>query len=86
MTAGAARSCEARATSPAAGTSRTPLRFADEYTDAETGFVYLRNRYYYPVTGSSSQETVPLTAVSGEPYGYVYGNPLSGIDPAGLLL
>ncbi len=29
----------------------SPLGFAGEYTDAETGFQYLRARYYDPVTG-----------------------------------
>ncbi len=30
-----------------------PLGFAGEYTDAETGFVYLGARYYDPATGQS---------------------------------
>jgi RHS repeat-associated protein len=33
------------------GTASTPIGFAGAYADAETGFLYLVNRYYDPVTG-----------------------------------
>ena len=33
------------------GSVTTPLGYAGEYTDAETGFIYLRARYYDPATG-----------------------------------
>jgi RHS repeat-associated protein len=33
------------------GASSTPIGYAGYYTDAETGFLYLVNRYYDPVTG-----------------------------------
>jgi uncharacterized protein RhaS with RHS repeats len=42
---------------------------------AETGFAYLRARYYDPATGQSS----PVTH-----WWYVEGNPLNGTDPLGL--
>lgn len=61
----------------------SPLGFAGEYTDAETGFVYLRARYYDPATGQFLSRD-PLTAITGAPYSYVYGNPLNGTDPLGL--
>jgi uncharacterized protein RhaS with RHS repeats len=32
------------------GTTITPLGFAGQYTDPETGFQYLRARYYDPAT------------------------------------
>lgn len=37
----------------ATGTVKSPLGYAGEYTDAETGFQYLRARYYNPRPGSS---------------------------------
>ena len=33
------------------GTASTPIGFAGGYADSETGFLYLINRYYDPVTG-----------------------------------
>ena len=53
------------------------------YTDAETGFVYLRARYYDPATGQFILRD-PLTAMTGALYSYVYGNPLNATDPLGL--
>jgi len=57
--------------------------FSGEYTDAETGFVYLRARYYDPATGQFISRD-PLVALTGSAYGYVGGNPLNGTDPLGL--
>ena len=54
------------------------------YTDAETGFVYLRARYYDPATGQFLSRD-PLVALTGSAYGYVDGNPLNFTDPLGLL-
>ena len=33
------------------GTATSPFGYAGQYTDAETGFQYLRARYYDPTTG-----------------------------------
>jgi RHS repeat-associated protein len=60
-----------------------PFGFAGEYTDAETGFVYLRARHYDPATGQFLTRD-PIEATTREPYGYVGGNPLNEIDPWGL--
>jgi len=38
------------------------------YTDAETGFVYLRARYYDPTTGQFISRD-PLVALTGSAYG-----------------
>jgi RHS repeat-associated protein len=65
------------------GTAATPLGFAGEYTDAETGFQYLRARHYDPATGQFLSRDA-LVSVTGDPYGYVAGNPLNATDPAGL--
>ena len=65
------------------GTQTTPLGFAGQYTDAESGLQYLRARYYDPATGQFLTRD-PLTASSGQPYGYAGGNPLAATDPSGL--
>lgn len=39
------------------GSATTPFGYTGQYTDAGTSFVYLRNRYYDPATGSSSLAT-----------------------------
>ncbi|MDQ1436911.1 MAG: hypothetical protein QOK43_540 [Acidimicrobiaceae bacterium] len=65
------------------GTATTPLGFAGEYTDAETGFVYLRARYYDPATAQFLTRD-PLTAITRAPYSYVDGDPLNKTDPSGL--
>ena len=51
--------------------------------DAETGFQYLRARYYDPATGQFLTRD-PIEAQSREAYGYVGGNPLNATDPSGL--
>ena len=56
---------------------------ATEYTDAETGFVYLPARYYDPAMGQFISRD-PLVALTGSAYGYVDGNPLNAVDPLGL--
>ncbi|HZQ27271.1 MAG TPA: RHS repeat-associated core domain-containing protein, partial [Acidimicrobiales bacterium] len=65
------------------GTATTPLGFAGEWTDAETGFVYLRARYYDPATGQFLTRD-PLVATTRSAYGYVGGSPLNGTDATGL--
>ena len=60
-----------------------PLVASGEYTDAETGFQYLRARYYDPGTGQFLTRD-PIEAVTRSPYGYVGGNPLNRVDPSGL--
>lgn len=64
-------------------TITNPFGFAGEYTDAETGFQYLRARYYDPATGQFLTRD-PLSAVTREPYGYTGNDPINGIDPTGL--
>ena len=54
------------------------------YTDAETGFVYLRARYYDPATEQFLSRD-PLVALTDSAYGYVGGSPLNATDPLGLL-
>jgi RHS repeat-associated protein len=64
------------------GTATTPLQFAAGYTDAETGFVYLRARYYDPAT-AEFLTVDPLVDATGAAYIYVNDNPLNLTDPSG---
>ena len=64
------------------GSSDTPLRFAGGYQDSETGFYYLRARYYDPRTAQFLSRD-PLSPLTQSPYGYVGGNPLNAVDPLG---
>ncbi|MGH3741699.1 MAG: RHS repeat-associated core domain-containing protein, partial [Micromonosporaceae bacterium] len=64
------------------GTLLNPLRFAGQYTDAETGFLYLRARYYDPATGQFLSRD-PIESVTGEPYSYASNDPINGSDPTG---
>jgi len=65
------------------GTTTTPMGFGGEYTDAESGFVYLRARYYDPVTGQFLSRD-PLASRTSQPYAYAGDNPVNAGDPSGL--
>lgn len=65
------------------GPATTTLQYAGEYTDAETGFQYLRARYYDPATGQFLNRD-PLVSLTGQPYQYANNNPLNYTDPSGL--
>jgi RHS repeat-associated protein len=65
------------------GTAQTPLRYDGEYRDNETGYIYLRARYYDPTTASFLTRD-PLDAITRSAYGYVAGNPLNADDPTGM--
>jgi RHS repeat-associated protein len=66
------------------GTATTNVEFNGQYLDAESGLVYLRNRYYDPNSGQFMSQD-PLASVTGAPYGYAANAPLNATDPAGLL-
>jgi RHS repeat-associated protein len=67
----------------ATGAVSTPLGFAGEYSDAETGFSYLRARYYDPATAQFLSRD-PLDALTRDAYGYAAGDPVNFVDPSGL--
>ena len=59
-----------------------PFRYTGEYTDSETGLVYLRNRMYDPETGRFISEDPIRDGLNW--YAYCEGNPVNFIDPWGL--
>lgn len=61
----------------------TDLQFDGQYTDAETGFQYLRARYYDPSTGQFLTAD-PAFAATQSRYGYAANSPLDLADPLGL--
>lgn len=64
------------------GTETTPLGYAGEQTDPESGLQYLRARYYDPATGQFLTRD-PLVDQTGQPYAYADGNPTNNTDPTG---
>ncbi len=65
------------------GTATSNLGYAGEYTDTETGFLYLRARSYDPATGQFIERDPALSATR-DAYGYGAGSPLNASDPSGL--
>ena len=59
-----------------------PFGYCGEYTDDETGFVYLRNRYYDPEVGRFITEDPIRNGVNW--YVYAGNNPVNFVDPWGL--
>ena len=59
-----------------------PFRYCGEYYDTETGFIYLRARYYDPELGRFISEDPARDEVNW--YSYANNNPVTFIDPLGL--
>jgi RHS repeat-associated protein len=66
-----------------AGTATTPLGYDGQYTNADTGLIYLRSRTYDPATAQFISVD-PLVAITRETYGYAEHNPVNELDPSGL--
>jgi RHS repeat-associated protein len=60
-----------------------PFLYTGQYTDSETGFQYLRARYYDPHSGQLVTRD-PLEALTNADYAYAQDDPLNVIDPSGL--
>jgi RHS repeat-associated protein len=65
------------------GTQTTPLGYAGQLTNEESGLQYLRARVYDPATGQFLTRD-PLLELTRQPYAYVFDNPANGVDPFGL--
>ncbi len=64
------------------GTATTPLGYDGQYTNSDTGLVYLRARYYDPA--SAQFLTIdPALSKTHEPYVYGGDRPLAVADPTG---
>ena len=64
------------------GSQDNPYRYCGEYIDNETGFIYLRNRYYDPKLGRFISEDPAKSGLNW--YVYCENNPLKFVDPTGL--
>jgi RHS repeat-associated protein len=65
------------------GAATSALGYTGAYTDSGTGLLWLRARYYDPVTAQFLTRD-PLTALTRTPYAYAANNPLNHTDPSGL--
>jgi RHS repeat-associated protein len=64
------------------GTATTPLGYDAQYTNSDTGLIYMRARTYDPAT-AQFLSVDPFVALTGEPYSYGEDNPLNRADPTG---
>jgi RHS repeat-associated protein len=65
------------------GSATTALGYDGQYTNADTGLIYLRARAYDPATGQFLSVD-PLAASTREPYAYAGDEPVGASDPSGL--
>ncbi len=67
----------------ATGTATSPLGYDGQYTNSDTGLVYLRVRSYDPAT-AQFLTVDPIVGFTLEPYNYTHDNPLNYLDRTGL--
>ena len=60
-----------------------PFGYCGEYTDSETGLIYLRNRYYDPELGRFINVDPIFSGANW--YAYCEGNPVRYVDPSGCI-
>jgi RHS repeat-associated protein len=65
------------------GGSTTPLGYDAQYTNTDTGLIYMRARVYDPTT-AQFLTTDPLAGITRTTYNYAGENPLNYYDPTGL--
>lgn len=63
--------------------NKTAFGYAGEYLDKDTGYYYLRARWYDPATAQFTSVD-PKLLTTNLPYAYTAGNPLQYTDPLGL--
>jgi RHS repeat-associated protein len=61
----------------------TSLQYNGQYRDPESGYYYLRARFYDPETAQFLSRD-PLQAITLQPYQYAHSTPLDEMDPNGL--
>ncbi len=66
------------------GTATTPFEYDGQYTDNDTGLIYLRARYYDPTT-AQFMTVDPEVEKTNSSYGYAEDDPLTIGDPTGLI-
>ena len=64
------------------GSATTPLGFDGQYTNSDTGLIYMRARTYDPAT-TEFLSVDPFVALTGEPYSYSEDDPINRYDPTG---
>jgi RHS repeat-associated protein len=65
------------------GTATTPLGYDGQYTNTDTGLIYLRARSYDPGT-AQFMSVDPIVSLTRVPYLYANDNALNEVDPVGL--
>ena len=66
-------------------TDNNPFRYCGEYHDIETGYIYLRARYYNPVVGRfTTEDPIRADQKGGNYYVYCGNDPINRVDPSGL--
>jgi RHS repeat-associated protein len=68
---------------PHTGTTDTAIGYSGNWTDPDTGLVYLRARDYDAATAQFLQVD-PAVDSTRQPYAYVANDPLTRTDPTGL--
>ena len=81
--AGENYSCDAFGNLQTDNENINPFLYCGEYTDAETGMIYLRNRYYDPTTGRFVTEDIAHDGLNW--YVYCRNNPIMLIDSSGFM-
>ena len=65
------------------GTTTSPLGYDGQYTNTDTGLIYLRTRVYDPAT-ANFLTVDPINEITRTPYGYANDDPLSLGDATGM--
>jgi RHS repeat-associated protein len=71
------------ATETHTGTASTRLGYDAQYTNSDTGLIYLRKRVLDPTPPAQFMSRDPQEAETGEAYAYAEGNPVNTGDPSG---